>query len=218
MNQTGGEAVSERRGDSETAHDRFTLVFRTYHPYVTSYVRRRVPAAHVPDIVESVFLAAWRHMRTLPDEPLAWLYRVAAFEIRNWRRSEDRAFKKVLAARSLAVGGMICDTADAVAWADRWAAAFAALTESEREVLRLVAWEDLSAEDAASVLSCSVTAFRVRLHRARRRLVRLAEADGAAQSDTGPPREPPLAHFKASTTRLDAQTGAHRLRRKEALP
>ncbi len=211
MSQTGGDSTN-------TAHDRFTLLFRTYHPYVTSYVRRRVPAVHVPDIVENVFLAAWRHVGTVPDEPLAWLYRVSAFEIRNWRRSEDRAFKKVLAARSLAVGGMVCDTADAVAWADRWAAAFAALTEGEREVLRLVAWEDLSAEDASRVLSCSVTAFRVRLHRARRRLVRLAEADGADQSDAGPSREPPLALCNASTTRLNAPTGAHRLRRKEALP
>lgn len=50
------------------------------------------------------------------------------------------------------------------------ASALAGLTEHEREALLLVAWEGLSAADAARVAGCSVAAFRVRLHRARRRV------------------------------------------------
>jgi DNA-directed RNA polymerase specialized sigma24 family protein len=49
-------------------------------------------------------------------------------------------------------------------------AAFATLTEGDREVLRLVAWECLSTEDLAITLDCSVNAARIRLHRARKRL------------------------------------------------
>lgn len=217
MTQTGGSLGSDR--------DRFTLVFRKYHPHVTSYVRRRVPADQAPDIVENAFLAAWRHIRELPDEPLAWLYRAAAFEIHNWRRSEERGSRMTLVARSLALDGMVSDTADAVAWADRWAAAFAALTEGDREVLRLVAWENVSAEEAATVLVCSVTAFKVRLHRARRRLIRLAEADGAAQSDSASARRnvdedpgPSVVLIRANRTGLDAPARTNRLQQKEALP
>lgn len=44
------------------------------------------------------------------------------------------------------------------------------LSELEREALLLVAWEDLSAPAAAASLGISRAAFRVRLHRARRRL------------------------------------------------
>jgi RNA polymerase sigma-70 factor, ECF subfamily len=44
------------------------------------------------------------------------------------------------------------------------------LSESDREILRLVTWEGLDAAAAASVIGCSPATFRVRLHRARRRL------------------------------------------------
>ena len=49
-------------------------------------------------------------------------------------------------------------------------AALAALPPKEREALRLCAWEGLAPADAARVAGCAAPAFRVRLHRARRRL------------------------------------------------
>jgi RNA polymerase sigma-70 factor (ECF subfamily) len=39
-----------------------------------------------------------------------------------------------------------------------------------REILLLVAWEDLDPSSAAAALGCSRATFAVRLHRARRRL------------------------------------------------
>jgi RNA polymerase sigma-70 factor (ECF subfamily) len=57
--------------------------------------------------------------------------------------------------------------------------ALAGLHEKEREVLMLAAWEELSSSEAARVLGCSATAYRIRLHRARGRLrERLAESHG----------------------------------------
>jgi RNA polymerase sigma-70 factor (ECF subfamily) len=57
------------------------------------------------------------------------------------------------------------------------AEAFNALSERDREILRLVAWEGLSLDDAATVLGCSAVACRVRYHRAKSRLAsRLATA------------------------------------------
>jgi RNA polymerase sigma-70 factor (ECF subfamily) len=50
------------------------------------------------------------------------------------------------------------------------ASALASLTDHEREALLLVAWDELSAGDAARVAGCSTAAFRVRLHRARQRV------------------------------------------------
>jgi len=55
------------------------------------------------------------------------------------------------------------------------AAAFAALSQRDREVLRLVAWEGLSLGQAAVVLGCSAVACRVRYHRAKTRLARRLE-------------------------------------------
>ena len=43
-------------------------------------------------------------------------------------------------------------------------------------MLRLVAWDGLDVREAAQVLGCSQGAFRVRLHRARRKLARRLDA------------------------------------------
>jgi RNA polymerase sigma-70 factor (ECF subfamily) len=44
------------------------------------------------------------------------------------------------------------------------------LSKRDREVLCLAAWEGLSAPQAARVLGCTATAYRLRLYRARKRL------------------------------------------------
>ena len=49
-------------------------------------------------------------------------------------------------------------------------AAVASLSPAERDAITLIAWDGLSADEAAIVLGCSRAAFYVRVHRARRRL------------------------------------------------
>ena len=61
------------------------------------------------------------------------------------------------------------------------------LSPNEREVMQLVVWDGLSAAETAEVLGCSVNVVQVRLHRARRRLVRRlraasGESDGVVAS------------------------------------
>jgi RNA polymerase sigma-70 factor (ECF subfamily) len=61
--------------------------------------------------------------------------------------------------------------------------ALAALSKREREALLLIAWEDLEPTQAARVVGCSAAAFRVRLHRARRKVAaQLERTDTAAPS------------------------------------
>ncbi len=54
--------------------------------------------------------------------------------------------------------------------------AMASLSSSDRELLLLVSWEELSPGEAAKVLEISSLAARSRLHRARRRLLVLMDA------------------------------------------
>jgi RNA polymerase sigma-70 factor (ECF subfamily) len=60
--------------------------------------------------------------------------------------------------------------------------ALRALRPRDREVLLLTAWDGLNASEAAAVLGCSPTAYRIRLHRARRRLARLLVEDAQAET------------------------------------
>jgi DNA-directed RNA polymerase specialized sigma24 family protein len=48
--------------------------------------------------------------------------------------------------------------------------ALRSLTPPEREALLLVAWDGLTPAEGAIAAGCSAAAFRVRLHRARRRV------------------------------------------------
>ncbi|MGW5050374.1 sigma factor-like helix-turn-helix DNA-binding protein [Actinokineospora sp. NPDC004072] len=52
------------------------------------------------------------------------------------------------------------------------AEAFDRLTERDQEVLRLVAWEQLTAAEVAVVLGCARTTAAMRISRAGRRLLR----------------------------------------------
>jgi RNA polymerase sigma-70 factor (ECF subfamily) len=61
--------------------------------------------------------------------------------------------------------------------------ALSALTEPQREVLRLAAWEGLNARDAAAVLDCTPSTFRVRLYRARTEFAKQLDAAGHLPSE-----------------------------------
>ena len=60
--------------------------------------------------------------------------------------------------------------------------ALAQMRPADREVLMLVAWDDLTAEQAAVVLGCNRAAFAQRLHRARRRFAAALEAQSAGEA------------------------------------
>jgi RNA polymerase sigma-70 factor (ECF subfamily) len=74
------------------------------------------------------------------------------------------------------------------------ALALAELSERDRELLLLIAWEGLGPEQAAKVFGCSRNALAVRLHRARKRLAAaLRRADyGGRAGDAGRPTEEAL--------------------------
>jgi RNA polymerase sigma-70 factor, ECF subfamily len=149
---------------------RFEEIYAEHEQAVRAYVRRRAPEPVVDDVVSDTFLVCLRKIDRVPAEPLPWLYAVARKTLANERRRRAR----VAPVREL-------PTAEpAPAGDSTLAAAFNALSERDREVLRLVAWEGLPLADAATVLGCSAVACRVRYHRAKSRLAaRLAAASAS---------------------------------------
>src|SRR5512133_2473761 len=160
--------------------ERFEQIYEEHREAVRAFVRRRAPESVVDDVVSETFLVCWRRLDRVPDEPLPWLYAVARKTLANERRA---------AARRASPTGGVEHTAEAagelpVLTSDRvLGQAFGLLGEDDREVLRLVAWEQLPLRDAATALGCSYVACRVRFHRARRRLaahLQRLEASAAA--------------------------------------
>ena len=146
----------------------FEQIYAEHVDAIRAYVRRRAPEAVVDDVVAETFVVCLRRIDDVPADPLPWLYAVARRTLANERRrlAREAHVPVDVAYEPEPVGDSVL------------AAAFAQLSEGDREVLRLVAWEGLSPRDAARVLECSPVACRVRYHRAKSRLA--ARLDRAA--------------------------------------
>jgi RNA polymerase sigma factor (sigma-70 family) len=138
---------------------RFEQIYEEHRDAVRAYVRRRAHEDAVEDIVADVFVVALRRIEDVPEPALPWLYGVARKTLANARRR----------ARLTSPAPAISHDPEP-AGDPQLARAFAELSDADREVLRLVAWEGLSLRDAARALECSPVACRVRYHRAKSRL------------------------------------------------
>lgn len=160
-------------------HPGFDACFEANYSRLLAFALRRVEGRAVAeDVVAETFAVAWRRRDAMPRRAPPWLYGIAIRVIANQHRSSRRQAR--LAGRlSGEPDPPGHDPAELVAARDELARAFAALSEADREALRLIAWEGLDSQEAATALGCSRTAFRVRLHRARRKLRDLLYEEGA---------------------------------------
>lgn len=153
------EALDTR--DREALFEQF---FRTHHLDVLAFALRRADQATAHDATAETFAIAWRRWDDLPtSHPLPWLYGVARRVLANARRGARRQDAVV---RQLVRVGSYSEeprTGELIA-------ALAELSERDREALLLLAWEGLSTREASTALGITHSAFRVRAHRARRRL------------------------------------------------
>ena len=139
---------------------------------VRSYARRRAPESMVDDVVAETFLVAWRRIDDLPDDVRPWLLGVARKTLSTHLRSARRRSSLVekLSAAELPAAFSQVDGPDV-----GLVGALQRLSATDQEVLALAAWEELRPREAAVVLGVSPAWYRVRLHRAKRRLLRELE-------------------------------------------
>jgi RNA polymerase sigma-70 factor (ECF subfamily) len=122
---------------------RFERIYADHREAVRAYVKRRAPEALVDDVVSETFVVCLRRIDRVPPQPLPWLYAVAWKTLANERRKQARiahSHELPVAAPEPVGDGVL-------------ATAFNSLNERDGEVLRLVAWEGLSAYSTGSVRS-----------------------------------------------------------------
>ena len=158
-------------------HIRFETLYRNHVGAVAAYALRRASREVAEDVVADTFLVAWRKLDRVPDKPLPWLYAVARRTLANHRRSAAR--RESLASRLQLEFRTIPPNPVDLGFLD----ALRSLRADDREVLMLVAWEGLTATEAAEALGCSPVACRIRLHRARKRLAGALEATARPSSE-----------------------------------
>jgi RNA polymerase sigma-70 factor (ECF subfamily) len=173
-----GAAMQDER------RERFDTLYRLAWTKILAYALRRAPSAEdAADIAAETFTIAWRRLDQVPvgEEAILWLYAVARNVLHNEHRRQQRRSELVdRVARQLPESAWCSlprDEEGLVALL-----CLRALSEDERELLMLMAWEGLRPADIARVLGCSPSAARVRVHRARRRL---HQAIAATASEVG---------------------------------
>jgi RNA polymerase sigma-70 factor (ECF subfamily) len=178
---TGGHEPVLVRPQPEPSTDaarraRFEQVYNDNYDLILGYAMRRTTDEEAADVVAETFLIAWRRLSDVPsgDSARLWLYGTARRVLANRRRSDRRRMR--LAARLRATAETTVEPK--LASGGTVAAAFARVPASQRELLALVAWEELDSPEIAAVLGCSTNAARIRLHRARRRFAHELERVG----------------------------------------
>ncbi|GGT05310.1 RNA polymerase sigma factor [Nonomuraea spiralis] len=178
--QDDAEVILRSRDDPE----QFAAVFDRYARQIHLYVARRLGTQAADDIVAETFLAAFRRRESYdPSVRLArpWLYGIATKLIARHRRDEERLLRAL--SRTGAdplpelIGDVVTQRVAAQAEERRLMAALAALSPGDRDVLLLVAWEDMSLEEAAQALGIPAGTARSRMHRARKKIKAVIPAE-----------------------------------------
>jgi len=167
--------------------DRFERMWGDHSPAVLRYARRRCLPDDVDDVVAETFVVAWRRLSEAPGHPLPWLLgicRNVAANVSRARRRRDALYGRIMqesrmpaapSAEDGAIGGGFVSVG-------RVLAALAELSDADRELLTLLAWDGLTRAETADSLGCSRATLAVRLHRARRRplaaMTRTVPAEG----------------------------------------
>jgi len=145
----------------------FGVAFRDHYSLILMAAYNRVNDREAAeDAVEEVFTAAWRrraeHERVFT---LPWLYTTLRHVVGNEYRRRTREVR-----RGQKLAGVADPTAESSDDALEVRAAVMTLPLADRELIWMAYWEDLTREEMAAILGCSLSALKVRLVRARRRL------------------------------------------------
>ena len=157
---------------AQTSAAGFGELFDAYYDRIYAYAYRRVGSREqAEDIAATVFEDALRGITRVrwQGKPIAaWLYRIAARRVADFYRSRknDAPLDEFTHIVSDGVG-------DALERDDEYAAVQRGLEQlnaRDREIVRLVFFDELDREEVAAILNCTTNSVYVRTHRALKKL------------------------------------------------
>lgn len=169
MERTPTDADALRESLDEPA--RFTTVYERHLGSVHRFLRRRVGDEAAEELAADVFVCAFRARgRYDPqhDTALPWLLGIASNVIGGHRRAQRR--RLALLERLARSGPPAQDREAAPAVSAELVHALRRLPAKDRDALLLVAWGELTYEEAAHALDIPIGTVRSRIARARGRL------------------------------------------------
>lgn len=157
----------------------FSEIFERHVRPVGGYLRRRIGADAVDDVLSETFLVAFRRRASFDgsgESARPWLLGIATRLVKSHRAAEARQWRAFEASASADAAPREQPHAasdsrlDADAALRALAPRIAALAARDRDTLLLHAWADLTYEQIADALGVPVGTVRSRLNRVRRKL------------------------------------------------
>jgi RNA polymerase sigma factor (sigma-70 family) len=159
----------------------FAEIYDRHAEGIYRYAARRLGQQAAADVMSEVFLAAFRNRQrydTGRDDARPWLYGIAINVISQYQRAQRRHARMLAAVPAIpatdVVADEVLDRVTAAQLRPRIMRVLGELSDSDRELVLLVAWAELSYEQAARALGIPLGTVRSRLHRIRAKLRRAA--------------------------------------------
>ncbi|MCW2922890.1 MAG: polymerase, sigma-24 subunit, subfamily [Thermoleophilia bacterium] len=155
---------------------RFDEVFARHATAIFQFVAARVGPARAEDVTSSTFATAFairERFDPSADSARPWLYGIAANKLRQHADDERRWLEQSRAGATIGLEvetDLTHDRLDAQRLAPQMAAALAQLSPSERDVLLLYVFAEMSQDQIAAALGIRRNAVKTRLSRGRARL------------------------------------------------
>lgn len=197
--------------------DWFTGLYHDNYRMLLAYARRRVDEQTADEVVADTFLVAWRRRDEVPEGfERAWLFGVARNTILTAARSARRLTRLRSKMRSNTLPPWADSPPEITDQASALLPALQSLREADREILMLVAWDEMSHTEIGEAMGISPNAVAIRVHRARKRLAdrmttlsrgRPQSAGRAVKTATAPDPMPGRArrpNVRTSASRLSA--------------
>ena len=164
----------------EFRRERFRILYNDLYDDLWRYVQRRsINTEEARDTLSEVFLVAWRRLEDIPagKEARLWLFGVARNLVKtSWRKRKRSGDLLVRIGSEMSTKGTTDEELDN-SGVLKIVKALQFLSENDQEILRLVAWEDLSHKEISVVLGCSENAVAIRIRRARVRLMKVLQSE-----------------------------------------
>jgi len=164
----------------EFRRERFRILYNDLYDDLWRYIQRRsINTEEARDTLSEVFLVAWRRLEDIPagNEARLWLFGVARNLVKtSWRKRKRSGDLLVRIGSEMSTRGTTDEELDN-SGVLKIVKALQFLSENDQEILRLLAWENLSHKEISVVLGCSENAVAIRIRRARVRLMKVLQSE-----------------------------------------
>ncbi|MCY4163955.1 MAG: RNA polymerase sigma factor [bacterium] len=154
----------------------FRDLYRTHYRDIVAYARRRTNQCSADDIAANTFMLAWQKRFEIPeDNERVWLFGVARNLALNDKRTSRRKDALLQRLRSQAKSDQDQNSfpeSKDYGYSEQLQIALNQLPATDKEILMLLCWEELSYNEISEILYETPNALRIRSYRARKLLAK----------------------------------------------